>query len=78
MSLEEYKFISYSYPIFIAYIPIGMWGPVITYGFDCFLFLYRLKFIFAEKILRSENTPSKDGYASQFKALFIHCLFMNI
>ena len=43
-----------------------------------FLFLRRLKSIFAETILWSEDTPSKEEYVSQMKALFIYFLFMII
>ena len=55
--------------IFIANIAIGKWGPVVTCGFFCFLFLRRLGSIFAETILWSEDNPLKEEYASQFKAL---------
>ena len=34
--------------------------------------------IFAEMILWSENTSSKDWYVPQLKMLFIYFLFMNI
>ena len=34
--------------------------------------------VFAEPILWSEYTPSKDEYAAQFRSLFIYFLFMNI
>ena len=42
-----------------------------------FLFLCRLRCIFAVNILWSEDAPLKEEYASQFRVLFIH-LFMII
>ena len=58
---------------------IGEGGAVILCRSNfCFLFLRRLGRIFVEIILWSEDTPSKLEYASQFRALFIYFLFMNI
>ena len=34
--------------------------------------------MFAEMILLSEDTPSKEKYASLFTVVFIHFLLMNI
>ena len=62
--LKSIKFLSPSYSISSAYISIGKWGPVITCDFDCFLFLHRLRCIFAVMILWSEGTPSKEEYTS--------------
>ena len=76
--MKNIEFVFYSYHIFIAYTSISEWGPVVMYGFDCFFFLYRLRRIFAEMILWLEDTPSKEEYASQFPALFIHSLFMSM
>ena len=76
--LKSIKFVSYSYHIFIANIAIGKWGPVLTCDFVCFLFLNRLKRIFAVMILWSDDTPSKAEYASQLQTLFIHFLFLII
>ena len=36
----------------------------------CFLFLYRLRWIFAMMVLWSKDTPSKEEYASQFTVLY--------
>ena len=44
----------------------------------CVLFLRGFKRIFDEKILWFEGTLSKKEYTSQFTALHIHFLFMNI
>ena len=41
----------------------------------CVLFLHRQ--IFGETILWSEDTPSKEEYASQLKVRYIHFLFMK-
>ena len=57
--LKSIKFISYSNRIFIAFISIGKWESVVMCGFDCFFFLYRLRYIFAETILWLEYTPSR-------------------
>ena len=77
ISPEEYQICFYSYCIFIASISIANWGPVITCGFDC-SFLHRFQHIFAQTFLWLEDTPSKKEYTSQFRALFIHFLFMSI
>ena len=45
------QFDLYIYHIFIAYVSIGKWGLVI-----CFLFQRRLRLIFAQMILWSEDT----------------------
>ena len=42
------------------------------------LFLRRLGPIFAEAILCSDDTSPKEKYASHFKALIIHFLFIDI
>ena len=42
------------------------------------LFLHRLRHIYAVTILWSEDTPPKEEYASQFRAQFIHLLFMRM
>ena len=42
----------------------------------CFLFLYRLRHIFAVTSLWLEDILSKEENALQFKALFIHSLFI--
>ena len=52
---KSIKFVSNSYHIFIAYISIGKLEPVIMYGFDCFLFQCRLRYILARMILWSED-----------------------
>ena len=43
-----------------------------------FLFLHRLRRIFAETNPWSEDTPSKKESVSKYKALLIHFLFINI
>ena len=77
--MKGMKLVSYSYHM-IFYFTIDKWGPVI--------FVKLLRFVsyfcinsgesLAETILSLEDTPSKEEYASQFTALFIHFLFMNI
>ena len=54
---------SYSYRITIAYTFFGKWRPIITHSLVCYLFVHRLRRIFVETILRSEDTPT-------------HCLVM--
>ena len=71
-------FVSYNYRIFIAYDTINNWGLIITCGYQYVLFPWRIKRIFAKTILCSEDAPSREEYASQFKALFNHFLFMSI
>ena len=41
--LKSSKFISYRFSVFIAYISVVKCGSVITSGFDCLLFLHKLK-----------------------------------
>ena len=48
----------------------------VVYLFDSYF--HKLRGIFAENILWSEDTPSKEKYASQLKDLFIHFLFMGV
>ena len=69
--MKNIEFVFYSYHIFIAYTSISEWGPVVMYGFDCFLFVYRLRRIFAEMILWLKDTPSKEEFALQSSALFL-------
>ena len=66
--------IFFSYRIFIANISIDKFGPVVMCGFDCFLFLHRLRRIFALTILWLVDIPSKEEYASQFRVRFIYLL----
>ena len=76
--LKSLKLVSHNYCILIAYITMCKWRPVISWSFNSFLFLHRLKQIFAVTILWLEDSLSKEEYASQFKALFILLFFMNI
>ena len=71
--LKSIKFVLQIYRIFIAYFSIVGWGLVIECGFlaVCVIFLRRFRSIFVMTILWSENTPSKEEYASQFRVLLI-------
>ena len=74
--LKSIEFLSYSCGIFIAYISIGNWEPVVTCGFDCFTLFFCKDW--SEIILWSEDTPLKVVYDSQSTALFIPFLLMSI
>ena len=71
------NFFSYCYSVLISNIKIGEWGPVILWSLNCFLFLHSLRQIFAKTILWLKDIPSKEEYASQFKALTVrHSLIL--
>ena len=56
--------------MFLVYIIIGKWEPFISLGYTVyFLFLCRVRSIFAESILWSENTSSKEVYVLRFKSV---------
>ena len=80
MSLTSIKFVSYCNCILIAYIPIGVWGPVISWSFDCFFFCIDSFDLFAETILEFKDTPSKkkSRMPHSSKCFFIHFLFIII
>ena len=76
--MKSVEFVSNSYCISIANISINKWGPDVRVVLTIFiLFLRRLRRIFAVTILWSEDTPSEEKYASHFRGLFIHFLFMS-
>ena len=72
--LKNIKLVLHCYHTLISYIIIGKWWPVLTF---CFLFFRWLRHIFGVTILRSDDNPSKVEFALQFKALFIHFLFLS-
>ena len=77
ISPEDHQNLSYCYHILIAFITFDKWGPIISWSFYClFLFLRTLERIFPERILWTEDTTAKEEYASRFKVLFIHFLFI--
>ena len=61
--------------LYLFLTSLRKWGLVIMCDFDCFLFLCRLRDIFAVTILWVEDTPSKEEHALLFRVLFIHFLF---
>ena len=77
MSSEEYQTYFLQLLYIDYYITISKKDRVISWSF-CWLSLRSLRRIFAEMILWSEDTPSKEGYASQFKELFIHFLLIKV
>ena len=72
--LKSIKFNSYSFYKYINYIVRTSHNE----RFWLFVSYFFVDSGFAESILRSENTPSEKKCVSQFKALFIHFLFMSI
>ena len=53
----------------------GRFGHILKAYLSVYAYILQ---VFVETILWTENTLSKEEYASQFKVLFIHFLFINI
>ena len=75
---KSINYVSYSYRIFIVYIIICGDQSYRKPLHVCFLFLHKLRWIFAETILWLKGNPLKQKYASLFKDLYIQLLFLNI
>ena len=69
----------YTFTVFSLLIPLFA-NEDQSYRVDllvCFLFQPRIRRIIAETILWSKDTPSKEEYASQFKASGLLTMFLN-
>ena len=59
--LKSINLVSFNYRIMIANMTVGEWGSDVLWSFNCVTFLQRLRRIFAEIILWSEDTLFKRG-----------------
>ena len=77
MSPEEYRTCSYSYRILIAISRLAIDDQSYHEALTVCFYVNSGESLL-KKLIRSEDTPSKEEFVSQFKTPVVYSLFMNM